>query len=48
MIPGYTGHRPSPLDRDESHKGSGPRKQIPGILPLKLVGYGGYVPAVKS
>ena len=31
MIPGYTGHRPSPLDRDEAHRSSGPRKQIPGM-----------------
>jgi len=51
-IPGYTGHRQSTLDENEDvqqHKD--PRKQIPGmsIFVINIVlGYGGYVPGVKS
>lgn len=53
-IPGYTGHRQTALDEAEDvqqHKE--PRKQIPGkywkLQSLKpIIGYGGYVPGVKS
>ena len=51
VLPGYTGHIPGKIEEDYIPPRAEPKKQIPGIpspLPHLLIGYGGYVPGVKS
>ena len=50
-LPGYTGHIPGKIEEDYVPPKAEPRKQIPGIniFPhFPHLGYGGYVPGVKS
>jgi hypothetical protein len=52
-MPGYTGHIPGRVEDDYAGDGSTVKKHIPGISTSLLimhviVGYGGYIPGVKS
>ena len=50
-LPGYTGHVPGKIENDMPPENKEARKHIPGILLIvinNIIGYGGYVPGVKS